>query len=159
MRSENCLAALRQQELEPKKIVLISTTGVYGDTQGEWVTEEKKPNPSSDRARRRLSAERQWQSYSQERGVPLVVLRVPGIYSFDRIPIDRLQKATPVVRASEVGFSNRIHADDLAMLAVAAMLKGECGGRLQRFRWRTKLDYGILKGGSESCRAASTPRK
>lgn len=64
----------------PTRVVLISTTGVYGDCRGEWVTEDRPPNPQVDRARRRLAAETVLRRWSETSGVPIVILRVPGIY-------------------------------------------------------------------------------
>jgi len=51
----------------------------------------------------------------------VVILRVPGIYANSRLPVERIKKRTPVVEARECGFTNRIHADDLAEVAIAAM--------------------------------------
>lgn len=127
-RSRSLIARLNAQEIQPNKVVLISTTGVYGDCQGEWVTEETATNPQTDRGKRRQDSEQQWRQWSQEAGVPLNILRVPGIYAFSRIPRQRLERGTPVVRAEECGYTNRIHADDLATVAIAAMdsaLEGE----------------------------------
>ena len=104
----------------PKRIVLISTTGVYGDCHGEWVTEDRPPNPQADRARRRLAAETTLQRWSEASGVPIVILRVPGIYGPGYLPEERLRSGEPVLREDESPFSNRIHADDLARVCIAA---------------------------------------
>ena len=104
----------------PKRIVLISTTGVYGDCRGEWVAEERPPNPQADRARRRLAAETTLQRWSKTSGVPIVILRVPGIYGPGYLPEERLRSGEPVLREDESPFSNRIHADDLARICIAA---------------------------------------
>ena len=104
----------------PARVILISTTGVYGDCRGEWVTEERPPNPQVDRARRRLAAETALRRWSETSGVPIVILRVPGIYGPRRLPEERLRAGEPVLRAEESPYSNRIHADDLARVCVAA---------------------------------------
>jgi len=104
----------------PARVVLISTTGVYGDCRGEWVTEDRPPNPQADRARRRLAAETVLRLWSETSGVPSVILRVPGIYGPGRLPEERLRAGEPVLREEESPFSNRIHADDLARVCVAA---------------------------------------
>lgn len=104
----------------PRRLVLISTTGVYGDCHGEWVTEDRPPNPQVDRARRRLAAETTLQTWSGKSGVPVVILRVPGIYGPGYLPEERLRSGEPVLREDESPFSNRIHADDLARICVAA---------------------------------------
>ncbi len=105
----------------PRRIVLISTTGVYGDSQGEWIDESSALNPVADRAKRRYFAEQLLQSWAEKYATEYIILRVPGIYARDRLPLARLQKGLPVVKESEAGFTNRIHADDLAQVARAAM--------------------------------------
>jgi len=122
-RSETLLDTWRVSKIKPAKVVLISTTGVYGDCDGEWVDEESPTTPQTDRGKRRLSAEVAWLSWGREQDVPVVILRVPGIYAYSRLPRERLLKRTPVVRPHECGYSNRIHADDLARICVAAMRK------------------------------------
>lgn len=105
----------------PEKIVLISTTGVYGDCGGEWVNESRPPRPGSDRARRRLDAERAVSAYANDRDLPLVILRVAGIYGPGRLPEKRLREQTPMPAAEDCGYSNRIHIDDLVEVCVQAM--------------------------------------
>lgn len=126
-RSRTLLEMWEATDVRPRKVVLISTTGVYGDCHGEWVTESSATTPQTDRARRRLDSEKVWFDWGQRTRVPVVVLRVPGIYSYSRLPKDRLMKRTPVVRPEECGFTNRVHANDLARIAVRAMERGEAG--------------------------------
>jgi len=109
----------------PRKIVLISTTGVYGDSKGELVTEKTTPAPQADRAKRRLSAEQQLINWSKKTHVPVVILRVPGIYGPGRLPVDRLKRGEPVLVDDGTHLSNRIHADDLADICFAAMREGK----------------------------------
>ena len=104
----------------PQRMVLISTTGVYGDCHGEWVTEDRPPNPQADRARRRLAAETTLQTWNKKSAVPIVILRVPGIYGPGCLPEKRLRSGEPVLREEESPYSNRIHADDLARICIAA---------------------------------------
>ena len=105
----------------PSRIVLISTTGVYGDSQGEWVDETTPTKPIAERAYRRLSAEDALKSWAKKTAKEYMILRVPGIYAQDRLPLARLQKGLPVVNQAEAGFTNRIHADDLAQACLLAM--------------------------------------
>lgn len=105
----------------PRKLVYISTTGVYGDTGGAWVDEDTPPHPQTDRARRRLDAERQLERWTADRRVALVILRVAGIYGPGRLPLAALQRGQPVLRRELSPYSNRIHADDLAQVCLAAM--------------------------------------
>lgn len=106
----------------PTTFVYMSTTGVYGDTDGAEVDESKPVNPQTERAQRRVSAEHMTRVWCTENQVRRVVLRVPGIYGPGRLPIERLQRGEPVIRLDEAGIANRIHVDDLATvcLAVAA---------------------------------------
>lgn len=112
---------LNQTAGAPKRIVLISTTGVYGNSDGQWVDEETPANPQTDRAKRRLSAENQVYQWATTYEREYIILRVPGIYAKDRLPLERLKKGLPVVQESEAAFTNRIHADDLARICIAAM--------------------------------------
>jgi nucleoside-diphosphate-sugar epimerase len=125
-RMRHFLAALRGAKA-PARIVLISTSGVYGDCHGEWVSEERPPHPDTDRGRRRLDAERQLLAYGRDQAVPVVILRVPGIYGPGRLPIERLEAREPVLREEESPWSNRVHIDDLAAACRAAMRVGRPG--------------------------------
>ncbi len=111
----------------PRKVVYISTSGVYGDCGGEWVDEHRTPRPQTDRARRRLHAEQVLAAWSRRTAVPVVVLRVGGIYGPGRLPIERLRGGHAVLREEDCGFSNRIHSEDLASVAVAAADDGPGG--------------------------------
>lgn len=111
----------------PRRIVYISTTGVYGDCHGEWVDEARAPNPTADRARRRLDAEQQLRACGARTGCEAVILRVPGIYGPDRLPVERLRKGLPLLREDEAPWSNRVHADDLVAACLAAMAHGRAG--------------------------------
>lgn len=125
-RLQNFLSALKT-EVRPHRFVLIGTTGVYGDHRGKRVSEKTPPNPGSDRARRRLHAENCLRAWSQETGVPVVILRVGGIYGPARLPIDRLKKRTPVIAPDQAPITNRIHEDDLAAICVTAAVRGRPG--------------------------------
>lgn len=119
---------LNQVGDSPSRIVLISTTGVYGNSHGQWIDENTPVDPQTGRAKRRISAERQVQKWAENFKREYIILRVPGIYAKDRLPLERLKKNLPVVRASEAAFTNRIHADDLANICIQAMqsdLSGE----------------------------------
>jgi nucleoside-diphosphate-sugar epimerase len=111
----------------PRKIVYLSTTGVYGDCGGEWVTEEHPVNPVASRAKRRWDAECNFQDWRTNTGRELVILRVAGIYGPGKLPLERLRKGLPLVRAEESPWTNRIHIDDLVQVCVAAMEKGRDG--------------------------------
>ncbi|NHA13766.1 NAD-dependent epimerase/dehydratase family protein [Thioalkalivibrio sp. XN279] len=105
----------------PASLVYLSTTAVYGDTGGALVTEETPAAPASERGARRLDAERAALQWGEATGVPVRILRVPGIYGPGRLPTDRIRQGAPVVRAEDAGPGNRIHVDDLAAACLAAV--------------------------------------
>lgn len=111
----------------PRRLVYVSTTGVYGDCGGAWIDETRTLNPSTSRARRRVDAERTLRAWGRRTGVVVSILRVPGIYSEVRLPVDRLRNRTPALIAEDDVFTNHVHADDLARAAVAAMRFGKPG--------------------------------
>ncbi len=104
----------------PARIVFISTSGVYGDCLGEWVTEDRPPRPDSDRAHRRLDAEQQLRAWGESHAVTVVILRVPGIYGPGRLPEKRLRAGDPVLLEKESPWSNRVHIEDLVRACLAA---------------------------------------
>lgn len=114
----------------PVTVVYVSTTGVYGDRQGRWTDESTPAQPANARAVRRVHAENAWRGRGPT-GAPrlegvlkaVTVLRAPGIYADDRLPLDRLRAGTPAIVAAEDSWSNHIHADDLARLAWRARWK------------------------------------
>lgn len=122
-RTRRLLAALARGRSLPQRIVYISTTGVYGDCAGRRIDETYPVHPTTARARRRVDAERQLRAFGR-RGVVVSILRVPGIYAAHRLPLARLTQGKPVLCADDDVFTNHIHADDLAMLACAALRRG-----------------------------------
>ncbi len=113
------LAQLDSTRLD--RFVLISTTGVYGDRKGKWVDETTSIRPKAERALRRASAEHILQKWAAKAGVNANILRVPGIYAKDRLPIKRLKSGAPVIKQDQAPWTNRIHADDLAHACFAAL--------------------------------------
>lgn len=126
-RTQHLLQVLRQGRA-PRCLVYGSTTGVYGDCGGAWVDETRAPRPATERAHRRVDAEQQLLHWGLRSGVRVNVLRIPGIYAPDReggTPRTRLLKGLPVLCAQDDVFTNHIHADDLARIAVAALWRGQ----------------------------------
>lgn len=119
---------LQLATVPPHTFVYMSTTGVYGDTAGAVVDESSTVQPRTDRARRRVSAEEMTRVWCNERRVRRVVLRVPGIYGPDRLPLERLRHIEPVVREREAGINNRIHVDDLVEACARAITNPEARG-------------------------------
>ncbi|WP_442782594.1 SDR family oxidoreductase [Collimonas fungivorans] len=118
-RSRNLAAILPERAT----LVYISTTGVYGDCGGALIDETRMLAPHNGRARRRVDAEQVLRGWARRRSGRLAILRVPGIYAADRLPLARLQKATPALIAADDVYTNHIHADDLARIIVAAIFK------------------------------------
>lgn len=104
-----------------RRIVYISTSAVYGDCHGEWIDETRATAPTTPRGQRRLDAERQLVRWCGSHGTEWTILRVPGIYGPGKLPLERLRKGLPVLREADAPYTNRIHADDLVGIAIAAM--------------------------------------
>jgi nucleoside-diphosphate-sugar epimerase len=115
-RSRRLVAALGETV---QRAVYISTTGVYGDHGGRPIDETARLRPTNDRAVRRIDAERVMRGRMRA-----AVLRVPGIYAHDRLPLDRLRQNLPALAEVDDVYSNHIHADDLARIAIAALFRG-----------------------------------
>ena len=121
-----CLQALgRSTRL--RRLVYVSTTGVYGDCAGAWIDETRPLRPATDRGIRRVDAEQRVRAFGRRSGVAVCVLRVPGIYALDRTggdPRERLARGGAVLAAEDDVFTNHIHADDLARTCIAALSRG-----------------------------------
>lgn len=158
-------ARSRSQHAPAPRLVYLSTTGVYGDRGGAFTRETDTLQPLTDRARRRVDAERQVRfgihrpdgsnagsrradgpradstrpdsahrdsarvsgarhRRLQQPPLPALVLRVPGIYAADRLPVERLRQQVPALVPADDVITNHIHADDLARIARTALLRG-----------------------------------
>jgi nucleoside-diphosphate-sugar epimerase len=125
-RTQHLLQALARKG-RVQRIVYASTSGVYGDAQGQRFDETRAVNPATDRALRRVDAEARVRWYGRAMGVHVSVLRIPGIYAGDRPgghPRERLARGTPVLVPADDVYTNHIHADDLARACVAALHRG-----------------------------------
>jgi nucleoside-diphosphate-sugar epimerase len=125
-RTRRLLQAL-SRSAPPAHLVYASTSGVYGDCGGERIDETRRPNPSNDRAWRRVDAEEQLRQWGRVTGAPVTILRVPGIYAFDRDgghPRERLGKGLPVLAREDDVYTNHIQADDLARACLLALMRG-----------------------------------
>jgi len=101
-----------------------STSGVYGDCGGAVVVETRTPQPANPRALRRVSAERQLRQAGARGAVSVRIIRIPGIYAADRLPLERLKSGTPALCAADDVFTSHIHADDLAAIMCRALWHG-----------------------------------
>ncbi len=117
-------------EGSPRRLVYLSTTGVYGDRGGAAVDEESPPQPQSARAVRRLAAESTLREWADSRSLSWCILRIPGIYGPSRMPIERLLRREPAIDPREATPGNRIHVDDLVSACVAAGVSERADGRI-----------------------------
>lgn len=126
-RTQAVLRALRLRSL-PQAVVYGSTSGVYGDCQGQWVDETRVVAPTTARAHRRVHAEATLRHFGRSASVAVHVLRIPGIYAPNRAggtPRERLLKGSPALLTNDDVYTNHIHADDLARACLAALFVGK----------------------------------
>ena len=124
-RTKHLLAALSMGKSLPRCLIYVSTTGVYGDCGGAAIDETRQLKAESPRAGRRVDAEASLRAWGARNAVRICILRAPGIYAADRLPLERLDKGLPALVAADDVFTNHIHADDLAAARVAAMRQGQ----------------------------------
>lgn len=124
-RTAHLIAALAKAKSLPQHFVYLSTSGVYGDCGGELVSETRPLRPRSERAQRRADAEERLRAWGARSGVRVTIVRVPGIYAADRLPLERLRRGTPALAVEDDAFVNHVHADDLARIVVAALRHGQ----------------------------------
>ena len=106
------------------RVVYVSTSGVYGDCGGALIAETRPLAPQNARAHRRVDAEQVLRRWGRRAGAAVSILRVPGIYGADRLPLKRLREGTPALAEADDVYTNHIHADDLARIIVRAMARG-----------------------------------
>ena len=123
-RTRHLIAALQRGKILPRRLVYISTSGVYGDCGGAWISETHNATPRTPRARRRVDAEQQLRRWGKRGGPRVSILRAPGIYAAERLPVDRIRRGDPVLCDEDDVFTNHIHADDLALCTLAALRRG-----------------------------------
>lgn len=149
-RTARLLAALAGRRSLPQRLVYISTTGVYGDCAGAWIDETRPCRPVTARARRRVDAERRLRAFGARTGCAVAILRAPGIYAAERLPVERLRRGDPVPVPDEDVFTNHVHADDLARMACLALFRARPG------RVYNAVDRSDLKLGEYFALAAGT---
>lgn len=123
----NALSKAGDQFKHLKWIGYLSTVGVYGNHDGEWVDEETECKPVSKRSKERVAAETEWLQLGRQTGVPLAIFRLSGIYGPGRNTFMNIEKgkARRLVKPGQV--FNRIHREDIAQ-AVDLAIKAEAAG-------------------------------
>lgn len=111
-----------------RRVVYLSTIGVYGDHGGAWIDEKAATAPVSGRNQARVLAERDWVALATP-ARRVWVLRLAGIYGPGRSPVDKLRRgeARRIVKPGQV--FNRIHVEDIGR-AIAACLRSDAPGGL-----------------------------
>lgn len=128
-RTRKLLAILAIRASLPQRISYVSTSGVYGDCMGQQVDETRAAQPATPRAQRRVDAERVLRDFGIRCRCAVTILRAPGIYAADRLPVARLRRGDPVLAHEDDVYTNHINAADLARLAGFALFRAR-GGRV-----------------------------
>jgi nucleoside-diphosphate-sugar epimerase len=117
------IAGQRREQI----IIYLSTIGVYGDRNGEWVDETQVPTPTSERSRGRLQAEKSWAAIGKSKDKTVHILRLAGIYGPGRNALRNLKdgKAHRLVKPDQV--FNRVHVEDISRAIAAAIASEEPG--------------------------------
>lgn len=121
--TRHLIAALRHGKILPQHLIYISTTGVYGPCDGAWLDETSPIHPDTARAKRRAHAEQQLRQFGRESNCRVMILRAPGIYDAQRLPLERLRRQDPLPQ--ENPWTNHIHSSDLAGTVMAALRRGK----------------------------------
>lgn len=108
-------------------LAYLSTTGVYGDRQGNWVDESNEAAPATERGARRVAAEQAWLIMHERYGLPVHVFRLAGIYGPGRGVLEQVRtgKARRIIKPGQV-FS-RIHVDDIVTTLKASIARPSPG--------------------------------
>jgi dTDP-4-dehydrorhamnose reductase len=112
------------------KIIYLSTIGVYGDRQGEWVDEDRMPMPKNDRSIARLHAEKAWMTLDRAPNKTVHILRLAGIYGPERNALTALRRGTAhrIVKQGQV--FNRIHVADISTVIASLLIDYEGGSEI-----------------------------
>tara|TARA_Y100000588_G_scaffold387276_1_gene484677 strand:- start:122 stop:991 length:870 start_codon:yes stop_codon:yes gene_type:complete len=111
-----------------KWVGYLSTTGVYGNHNGDWVDETSAPKPTSQRSEQRLLAETGWRNWGRKTNIPTQIFRLAGIYGPGRSILDRIKDGTAIRIAKPGHYFSRIHVEDLATVLSASINKPEPDG-------------------------------
>lgn len=118
---QNVIGWMRERRQQPQHLLQVSSTGVYAQADGGWVTENSPALADSDTSRALIAAE----DVALRSGVPASVVRLAGIYGPGRTRLIDQVKAGVSVAAEPLQYSNRIHRDDAAELLAHLLLQAE----------------------------------
>jgi nucleoside-diphosphate-sugar epimerase len=100
---------------------------VYGDCAGALIDETRPVRPANARAKRRVAAERRFRQASARGVMAASIVRIPGIYARERLPLARIEQGKPALVDADDVYTNHIHADDLAAIVLRAAMRGRAG--------------------------------
>ena len=110
-----------------KWITYLSATSVYGDHKGEWVNENSKKNPVSNKGVARLKAENSWTSLEKNSKLPIQIFRLSGIYSNEKNTLVRLKLGDVKLINKKNHYFSRIHVEDIANILFKSLSKFKSG--------------------------------
>lgn len=126
--SHAALGSAKAGDMRLEKFVYTSSTGVYGQDDGSWVTEHRPTTPSGETGRALVAAEQVLLDAARERGFPAVILRVAGIYGPGRgYYLRSFLEGSARLEGDGSRFVNMIHRDDLVAAILAALERGQPG--------------------------------
>jgi nucleoside-diphosphate-sugar epimerase len=99
----------------------LSSTGVYGDFDGAWVDEQSQTKATSEYAKNRLAAEKQWLSLYKDQKIPVHVFRLAGIYGPERNPLEKIMAGQGQIIEKPRQVFSRIHVEDIAGVLLHSM--------------------------------------
>ncbi len=107
-----------------KGVIYYSTTGVYGDHAGNWVDEETPTVPVQQRSVNRLLAEDAWRAFGREHRLPVITLRLSGIYGPGRNALEKLKRDPTASNIDKPGHVFcRIHVADIARITAEILTR------------------------------------
>ena len=110
------------QDLSLKWVGYLSTTGVYGNTKGDWVSEIDKPTPLQKRSHKRLNCEKEW----IDSGLPVQIFRLPGIYGPGRSTFEAIKNQKIRVISKKDQIFSRIHVADITNAIIYLLENKDC---------------------------------
>ena len=112
---------LIQNKKNIKLILYLSSTGVYGNHDGQWVTESSTCQPDSLTNKNRLCAEDSWLSLYNQNNLPVMIFRLSGIYGPGRNAIDKIQQGKTNIVLKKNQLFSRIHVTDICQCLITAI--------------------------------------